>query len=65
MLVEEIIHDLDAEIDKAMNSQPINKRHLGFLFAPTGAVQETAIENGWGEEFLRISDVVDQFTGAE
>ena len=37
---------------------------LDRLFAPTGAIQEISIENGWGTEFLRISEVVDQFTSS-
>ena len=60
--LDEIIRNLESEIDKAGRSQPINKRHLGFLFAPTGAIQETAIDNGWGEEFLRLSEIIDHFT---
>ncbi|MFT3896025.1 MAG: hypothetical protein QM730_30790 [Anaerolineales bacterium] len=63
--VQEIMRDLESEIDKAVNLQPISKGHLGFLFAPTGAIQETAIDNGWGEEFLRIAEIVDQFTDTE
>ena len=63
MPVEEIIQGLESEIAKAKNSQPIDAKLLGFLFAPTGAIQDTAIDNGWGDEFLRISDIVDEFTG--
>lgn len=28
---------------------------LGSLFVPTGPLQETAIDNGWGDEFLIIA----------
>ena len=37
---------------------------LDRLFAPTGAIQEISIENGWGTEFLRISEVIDRFTSS-
>ena len=62
MSVEEIIQELEAEIAKIKNSQPIDARLLGFLFAPTGAIQETSIDNGWGDDFLRISESIDEFT---
>jgi len=60
--VEEIIDKLESELAKATTSQPVNTKLLGFLFGPTGPIQETAIDNGWGMEYLRISDVIDQFT---
>ena len=62
MSVEEIVQALKAEIAKIMSSQPIDAKRLGFLFAPTGAIQETSIVNGWGDDFLRISAIVDEFT---
>ena len=62
MSIEEIIQELESEIAKAKNFQPIDAKLLGFLFAPTGAIQETSIDNRWGDEFLRISEIVDQFT---
>jgi hypothetical protein len=62
--VEEMIEKLETELAKAIGSQPVDAESLGFLFAPTGPIQETAIDNGWGDEYLRISDVVDQFTKA-
>ena len=60
--VEEIIPQLEAEINKAGKSQPINANLLSLLFAPTGAIQEIAIDNGWGNEFLRVSQIIEQFT---
>ena len=26
------------------------------LFAPTGALQDTAIDNGWGDQFIELAD---------
>jgi len=60
--VGEIVQELEAEIVKIKISQPIDAKLLGFLFAPTGAIQETSIDNGWGKDFLRISEIVDEFT---
>ena len=62
MSVEEIVQELEAEIAKLMISQPIDAKLLSLLFAPTGAIQETSIDNGWGDDFLRISAIVDEFT---
>ena len=61
--VEEIIRRLEAEINKARNAKPVDVVWLDRLFAPTGVIQETSIDNGWGTQFLRISEVVDQFIG--
>jgi hypothetical protein len=62
MSVEEMIRRLEAEVIKAKNLKPLDVNLLDRLFAPTGAIQKTAMENGWGTKFLRISEVIDQFT---
>jgi len=59
--VAEIIQQLEEEIVKIKNSEPIDKKRLSFLFGPTGSIQETSIDNGWGEEFLELSSVVDNY----
>ena len=63
MPVDEVIRRLEAEIAKAKNAKPIDVNFLDRLFAPTGVIQKISIENGWGTKFLRLSEVVDQFTG--
>jgi hypothetical protein len=63
MPVDEIIRRLEAEIKKARELKPVNVDLLDRLFAPTGPIQEISIESGWGTKFLRISEVVDRFTG--
>jgi hypothetical protein len=40
---------------------PVDRADLGVLFAPTGAIQETSIDNGWGDEYLTLSAIVDGF----
>lgn len=60
--VDELIHDLETEIANCRNSGRFDSNTLTFLFAPTGPIQETAIDNGWGEEFLRVSETVDRYT---
>jgi hypothetical protein len=61
-LVKEVVRDLEIEVEKCRSAQEYDANRLAFLFAPTGAIQETAIENRWGIEFLRVSEVIDQFT---
>lgn len=65
MSVEEIIQELETEIVKAKNAQAIDISLLGFLLSPTGAIQETAIDNGWGDDFLPISEIIDPFTDSK
>ena len=60
--VEEIIQELESEIARIKNAQPKAAKRLGLLFAPTGPIQEISLDNGWGDEYLRIAEVVDQFT---
>lgn len=63
MPIEEIIRKLDAEVSKAKGAKPIDVITLERLFAPTGVIQETSIDNGWGAKFLRISETIDEFIG--
>ena len=59
--IEEIIRKLEAEVSKVKSAKPIDVIMLDRLFAPTGVIQETSIDNGWGTKFLRISEVLDRF----
>ena len=61
--VDEVIRKLEAEVARAKNLRPIDVILLDHLFAPTGVIQKISIENGWGTKFLRLSAVIDQFTG--
>ena len=63
MPVDELIRKLEAEITKAQNAKPVDVSLLERLFAPTGVLQETSIDNGWGTKFLRISKIVDECIG--
>src|SRR5688500_9866547 len=63
--VEEIIRRLEREVAKARSLKPMDVNLLERLFAPTGAIQEISIDNGWGTRFLRISEIVDEFIGGQ
>jgi hypothetical protein len=54
---KECVNDIINGIDNKMEID-INK--LKLLIAPTGAVQEISIDNGWGKEFLKISGKIDE-----
>ena len=62
MSVKEVIDRLSFEISVEKEIQLINRDLLGFLIAPTGPIQEISIDNGWGEDFLKLSATVDLFT---
>ncbi len=65
MSVEELVHELESSLASLKNLHFVDVQHLGFLFAPTGPIQETAIDNGWGDDFLRLAAVVDQYTDSD
>lgn len=48
-------------IDAIQVESDYDKSNLRFLFLPTGPVQDTAIDNGWGEEMLELAAVVDEY----
>lgn len=58
--VKEIIQQLEAAIAALRSGVPVDRARLGFLFAPTGPIQETSIDNGWADEFLTLSQAVDE-----
>jgi hypothetical protein len=63
--VEQISRHLRAAIAALQSGAPVDRASLGLLFAPTGAIQETSLDNGWGEEFLSLSRSVDAFLANE
>jgi hypothetical protein len=60
--VVEIVSILDRGIDSLQCSAELNRNELILLFAPTGSLQETSMENGWVKEYLILSHEFDQFT---
>ena len=60
--IEEIIRRLEAEAARAKNLKPVDVNLLDRLFAPMGVIQVISSNNGWGTQFLRISEVIDRFT---
>jgi hypothetical protein len=58
---EEIVRHLQGALDALAAGADVDASILRQLFAPTGAIQETSVDNGWGDEFLVLSDVVDAY----
>ncbi len=59
--IETVLSDAIMALGKG---DTIDSRDLQFLFLPTGAIQETAVDNGWGGEFLALAESVDDYFGS-
>ena len=60
--VDEVIERLRFEISVVKEIHQVNQELLRLLFGPTGPIQEISIDNGWGDDFLKLSEIVDKFT---
>ena len=47
---------------KVRAGEPYDRGELVLQFLPTGFVQETALDNGWSDEYLALAQVVDRAT---
>jgi hypothetical protein len=56
---EEIVEHVQRALDALGAGGDLDVSILRQLFAPTGAIQETSLGNGWGDEFLVLSGIVD------
>jgi hypothetical protein len=61
--IAEIAGVLDRAIEASERGTKLNYDELKVLFAPTGDLQETAIANGWAEEYLLLSARFDDLIG--
>ncbi len=62
--VEEAREILRTELENYKKTGEISgfgKSQISFLFLPTSALQDIAIDNGWGDEYLEIANVIDRF----
>ena len=56
---EELMETLD-EYKQALKNKDLSKlSELKFLFLATGDLQEIALSNGWGDEFLKLASEFD------
>jgi hypothetical protein len=61
--IREIVAILNRGIEALERGSNMNRDELRLLFAPTGALQETSIDNGWGDEYLLLSAQFDRLIG--
>ena len=62
--VDEAKEILQCELENYKQNReitPSGRSQINFLFLPTSALQEISIDNGWGDEYLEISDIIDRF----
>ncbi|MBT8096749.1 MAG: hypothetical protein HKN35_06215 [Woeseia sp.] len=53
--VAELVERVESTRKKLKGGDSKANKALWSLFVPTGPLQETAIDNGWGDEFLIIA----------
>jgi hypothetical protein len=54
--------DIDKNIELLTTGNLSSLSDLQLMFAPTGVFQEISISNGWGDEFLKISQTFDRYS---
>ena len=57
---QDIIEQLSQTLE-VINESNIEREleKIRLLFAPTGSLQDISIDNGWGEEFIKLASVFD------
>ena len=55
----EISADLSVALKAIERGEALDKDTLQMHFGPTGPIQETAMESGWANEYLRIAELFD------
>jgi len=57
--VSSLIESLAGHLRRIEADEALDRQQLSLLFAPTGQLQETSIDNGWVAIFLRLAEAVD------
>jgi hypothetical protein len=57
---DEVISSLQTIQDLFEQTGQLDKAAISLLFAPTGAIQEISMDNGWGNKFLELAQEVDR-----
>jgi hypothetical protein len=58
---QELIIDITKDIEKLKSQDRETLDKLYTMFAPTGTYQELSISNGWGYEYLQLSQEFDLY----
>ncbi|WP_346866651.1 MULTISPECIES: hypothetical protein [unclassified Clostridium] len=57
---KQLISDLDVYIAKLKSNDLSCKKEISLLFAPTGDLQEIAIDSGWSDEYIKLAQIIDR-----
>jgi hypothetical protein len=57
---QELVDELADHIDRIGAGQNIPIEDINFMMLPTAPLQDTSIDNGWGDEFLKLSASFDK-----
>jgi len=55
---DDIVRELDHHLERARRGVG-QVWEISGLFLPTGPLQEVALDNGWGDEYLALADRFD------
>jgi hypothetical protein len=58
---KEILQTEIGNYRQTQNIGSLDKSQINFLFLPTSALQEIALDNGWGDEYIEIAGVIDRY----
>ena len=58
--ISTIVAMLDRGIESLARGAALNRVELKTLFAPTGALQETSMSNGWSNEYITLAAEFDE-----
>lgn len=62
--VDEAKEILQTELENYKQTQKLSdsgKSRINFLFLPTSALQEISMDNGWGDEYIKLSNIFDKY----
>jgi len=62
--VDEAKEILQTELENYKQTQKLSdsgKSNINFLFLPTSALQEISMDNGWGDEYIKLSNIFDKY----
>jgi len=55
----EIEQELNKYLDMIKKDECLAAQEIKYLFAPTGCICETALDNGWGDEYHALANQID------
>jgi hypothetical protein len=59
----ELVALINQNLERIVKEGTYDRQELDLLYAPTTSLQDTAIDNGWGQEFLVLAERYDAAVG--